>query len=234
VDQLRQHAESIVSGAVDGVTSAAKTAGNAVQSAAAGVADAAKNAASAAGNVASGVAREVEHVGSMVVKDIGPDPVGSVGRMSAEPLPAGELQGASIDTPESKYTSSRAAELRIQLGSAARFGTTMAVATGIDANGKSVNLIGTNEYGRTGAAKLRQNVTIAPDEILVPKSSQTGICDAETNIAAYAKKNGVTLTDIAATRPSGICSDCETALTSQSPDIHMSSPATGLLARSRR
>ncbi len=93
-------------------------------------------------------------------------------------------------------------------------------------------LVSSNEIRKDESPQLRKDVTLNPGEIAVGGNPRAQIRDAETNVANYATDHGLTIRDIASTRP--MCGGCETAVLDQSPNAHISSPRTGQPSVSRQ
>ena len=95
----------------------------------------------------------------------------------------------------------RVNELKDAIPDAQKGRITMAVGRAADSSGTERILVATSEPG----GYLRPGVTVKPGEILA-----AGEKHAETDIANFAKKNGLTLHEVAATRP--ICGTCAAAI----------------------
>ena len=141
-------------------------------------------------------------------------------------------QGEFNGTADSAFTIERASQLQGQIGASAKFGTTMGVATAADSDGNSYVLVSSNELRKDGSPQFRKGVTLNQGEIPVGGNPRAPNHDAETNVSQYATDHGLTIRDIASTRP--MCSDCETAVLDQNPNAHISSPRTGQPSVSRQ
>ncbi|MCR8559916.1 hypothetical protein KXD93_19855 [Mucilaginibacter sp. BJC16-A38] len=96
---------------------------------------------------------------------------------------------------------SRANDIHSAVPAATQNRTTIAVADGIDANGKAVRVVGSSE----NRLRPAQRQMLKSNEI-----EATGPGHAETTVLNHAVSNGISITDIGASRP--ICLLCQTAI----------------------